>query len=69
MPLRCNTSQLTVVQAAMPADLHFTPDVHAQSIRELERVEERIRDHCRPLVRCFRFEESGISEMQVRNLS
>lgn len=49
--------RLTVVQAPVPADLHLAPDVHAERVRELERVEERVRDHRRPFVRRARLQE------------
>lgn len=49
--------RLTVVQTPVPADLYLAPDVHAERVRELERVEKRVRDHRRPFVRRPRLQE------------
>lgn len=57
--LRRGSSQLAMVKAAMATDLHLAPYVHTQSIWELERVEESVRNDGCTLVRRFRLQESG----------
>lgn len=63
VPLRSHSSQLTVIQTTVPADLHLAPNMHAQGIREFESVEECVGDYRRTLVGCFGFEESEIGNV------
>lgn len=63
MSLGCYACQLAVVQTAMSADLHFTPYVDTQSIRELESMEKRVSDHGGSLIRSFGFEESETKDL------
>lgn len=58
--LRGNPRQLAVVQTAVSTDLHLTPDVDTQSVREFESVEESVCYDCGTLICRFGFEESGI---------
>jgi hypothetical protein len=39
-----------MIQTSMPTYLHLTLDMHTQRIRELERMEKRIRDNRRTFV-------------------
>lgn len=58
--LRSDASQLAVIQTSVSTNFHLTSDVHAQSVREFERVEERVSYYRCTLVYRFRFKESGI---------
>lgn len=49
--------QLTVIQAAVPAYLHLALDVHAERVRELEGVEEGVRDDGGAVVGALRLQE------------
>lgn len=51
--------QLTMVEAAVAADLHLALDVNAERIRELESVEKGVGNDGGPLVRSFSLEESA----------
>lgn len=64
--LRRDTRELAVVEAAVSADLYFAANMHAQRIREFERVEERVSYNCRSFVCRFGFEKSENYLFRIR---